>query len=127
MTIYSYLRVSTNQQSVDMQREAIARKGVVIEDGCEYIDHGLSGSLAALDREGFKALCSSLSSGDTVYIYSLSRLGRNTANVLSTVDMLDSMGFLLSLLLMVLSQEALQVGLCSPCWQPLLPLKGMSC
>lgn len=92
MTIYSYLRVSTNQQSVDMQREAIARKGVVIGDGCEYMDQGLSGSLPALEREGFKALYDVLLVGDTVYIYSLSRLGRNTSNVLDTVDMLDCKG-----------------------------------
>lgn len=92
MTIYSYLRVSTNQQSVDMQREAIARKGITIEDGHEYTDCGLSGSLPALERQGFSSLYDVLQQGDTVYIYSLSRLGRNTANVLSTVDALDCKG-----------------------------------
>lgn len=92
MATYSYLRVSTNKQDVAMQREAIAAKGVSIPDGNEYVDHAISGAVAALKREGFKAMCERLQQGDTVYAYSLSRVGRDTVDILTTIDMLDSKG-----------------------------------
>lgn len=92
MTTYSYLRVSTNKQDVAMQREAISAKGVSIPEGHEYVDHAISGTVAALEREGFKAMYDVLEIGDTVYAYSLSRVGRDTVDILNTIDMLDSKG-----------------------------------
>jgi putative DNA-invertase from lambdoid prophage Rac len=98
MTIYSYLRVSTNKQDVSMQREVIASRGIIIEEGKEYVDFAISGATNGLDRPAYAALIDVLERGDTIYTYSLDRIGRDTKDVITSIETLDSMGVTLVML-----------------------------
>lgn len=65
-----YARVSTNDQDEALQVRALEGAGV----DALYIDHGVSGT--ATSRPRFDALLADLREGDTVVVYSLSRLSR---------------------------------------------------
>lgn len=84
MATIAYFRVSTDDQSVDMQRSAL---GSVAVDR-EFIDEGVSGSVPALSRPGFAKLMEYVREGDTIHLYALDRLGRDALDVQSTVRML---------------------------------------
>lgn len=85
---FGYARVSTAEQTTDLQRDALRAAGAV-----EVIaDDATSGTTAARDRAGFAGLAEMLQPGDTVVVYSLSRLGRSTLDVLTTVQWLDRQG-----------------------------------
>ncbi len=68
---YGYVRVSSQEQNEDRQR--IALKKYVSEDKL-FIDK-LSGK--DFNRPGYKKLLKKLKKGDTLYILSIDRLGRN--------------------------------------------------
>jgi DNA invertase Pin-like site-specific DNA recombinase len=74
--LIGYARVSTQEQNLDMQ--LIALKNV----GCEIIfsDKGISGKVFV--RKGLKEALSVLNKGDTLVVYKLDRLGRNTFELL---------------------------------------------
>lgn len=85
---WGYARVSTAEQSTDLQRDALRAAGAA-----EIVtDDGTSGTVPARDRAGFSGLAEMLRPGDTVVVYSLSRLGRSTLDVLTTVQWLDRQG-----------------------------------
>lgn len=81
-----------------MQREAIASRGIIIEEGKEYVDHAISGATNGLDRPAYAALIDVLERGDTIYTYSLDRIGRDTKDVITSIETLDSMGVTLVML-----------------------------
>lgn len=72
--IYGYARVSTNDQCLDRQRDALQRYGID-KLYCEKIS-GTKKSRPELD-----ILLDELCAGDTVVIESLSRLGRSVKNL----------------------------------------------
>ena len=72
--IYGYARVSTNDQCLDRQRDALQRHGID-KLYCEKIS-GTKKSRPELD-----ILLDELRAGDTVVIESLSRLGRSVKNL----------------------------------------------
>jgi putative DNA-invertase from lambdoid prophage Rac len=81
----AYYRVSTSDQSVDAQRHAL---GGGFDH--EFSDLGISGAVLASDRPGLSALMSFARRGDTVFIYALDRLGRDSIDVQQTVrDLLN--------------------------------------
>ena len=71
MAKIGYARVSTKEQVLDLQMDALQKAG------CEriYADHGVSGILAS--RPQFDECLASLQSGDIFVVYSLSRAGRS--------------------------------------------------
>lgn len=77
-----YARVSTGDQSLSLQLDALR------EFGCEriYKDHGVS-ALAGC-RPGLEKALRSLSAGDTLVIWRLDRLGRSLTNLLDTTTAL---------------------------------------
>lgn len=81
-----YVRVSSKEQVLSMQQDAMAAAGVekVFED------HGVSGTVKV--REGLEACLSYLREGDTLVVWKLDRLGRNTRNVLELLDTLEQRG-----------------------------------
>jgi len=87
MSNISYLRVSTAQQTVANQRQAIASAGWSIDD--EYTDEAVSGTTAADSRPGWAACAIYLRKGDTLIVYALDRLGRSTIDVLQTINALS--------------------------------------
>jgi len=86
--LIGYARVSTSEQNIDMQTEALHRAG------CEkvWIDHGVSGTKAPLSRPEFADLWKHLREGDVLVIYRLDRLARNARSALEIVEGLDAKG-----------------------------------
>jgi putative DNA-invertase from lambdoid prophage Rac len=84
----AYFRVSTLDQSIDMQRAALS--SVTIDR--EYSDEGLSGSILAAQRPGCAAMLDYVREGDTIHLYALDRLGRDAIDVQATVRKLLDKG-----------------------------------
>jgi DNA invertase Pin-like site-specific DNA recombinase len=81
-----YARVSTNDQSVDLQLDALRRAG------CEPIfqEEGVSG--VAASRPALDRAIASLKPGDVLITWKLDRLGRSLANLIAIVSDLDARG-----------------------------------
>ncbi|BCV66905.1 DNA invertase [Shewanella carassii] len=80
MTTYIYARVSTNKQNITGQLETLSK---AYPDAQVYHDKATGKDL---NREAFRALDDRLVSGDKVVVYDLSRLGRNTADLIMLVE-----------------------------------------
>lgn len=83
---FGYMRVSSNEQNLDRQLEAI--KQFVDE---EYI-YSDKASGKDFEREGFQNLMKALRKGDTLYIKSIDRLGRNKDLIKSYMNKLKDKG-----------------------------------
>lgn len=83
--LLGYIRVSTVEQNEARQRVALMEKGV--EEDNLFIDKQ-SGKNA--DRENLKALLSFCRKGDVVITESISRIARNTKDLLTIVEQLKS-------------------------------------
>jgi DNA invertase Pin-like site-specific DNA recombinase len=80
-----YTRVSTVSQTLDQQNEALAAANVT-----KAFSDIMSG--ARDDRPGLAALMEYVREGDTVVVWKLDRLGRNTLHILETVKALTDWG-----------------------------------
>ncbi len=82
-----YLRTSSDGQSIAAQRQALG-------DGFdkEFADEGVSGTIKAADRPGFRELLSWVREGDSIHVYALDRLGRDALDVQATVRRLMDLG-----------------------------------
>lgn len=89
-SIIGYVRVSTNEQTVENQKQQIADAGYQVSK-C-YCDEATSGSVKAAERKGFGDLLAYIREGDTLIVVGIDRLGRNTIDVLSTVETLRAKG-----------------------------------
>jgi putative DNA-invertase from lambdoid prophage Rac len=85
----AYVRVSTDDQTTEAQRHSISQRFNVNE---WFSDEATSGATKALQREGFKALHAYARKGDTVVVAAIDRLGRDTIDVLETVEALKAKG-----------------------------------
>nr|WP_281721214.1 recombinase family protein [Nitrosomonas nitrosa] len=81
-----YARVSTDEQNLDLQLDALS------DAGCDQIfqDSGISG--AARQRPGLDAAMSALKKGDTLVIWRFDRLGRSLAHLVEIMSDLESRG-----------------------------------
>lgn len=81
-----YARVSTEEQKMDLQIEALK------EAGCEHIfeDHGVSGR--TFERQGLDAALAALKKGDMLIVWRLDRLGRSLAKLIELMEELGSKG-----------------------------------
>lgn len=89
MAVIGYLRVSTGEQSVEAQRHSIEQTHKVEE---WFSDEGISGAVKAIERPGFAELFKYARKGDTLIVPAVDRLGRDTIDVLSTVETLRNKG-----------------------------------
>jgi DNA invertase Pin-like site-specific DNA recombinase len=94
--IICYLRVSTADQTVQNQRQAIATAGWKIFK--EFTDEATGGLSEATTRPGWAKCLAYLREGDTLVVYALDRLGRSTLDVLTTIATLTSKGVRLVIL-----------------------------
>ena len=80
---FGYARVSTHDQTHDLQLDALAAAGCAPEhihtDTC-------SGSVACADRPALQELRGRLRPGDTLVVWRLDRLGRNLQDLIGFVD-----------------------------------------
>lgn len=75
---YAYIRVSTKEQTEARQVDALKALKIDIDDRDIYIDHW---SGTSFDRPYYQALKRSIRTGDTLYIHSLDRFGRNKQEI----------------------------------------------
>ncbi|EJY9250311.1 recombinase family protein [Salmonella enterica] len=85
MAKIGYIRVSTNDQNTDLQRDALVRAE------CEQIfEDKMSGTKA--NRPGLKRALRRLQTGDTLVVWKLDRLGRSVKNLVGLISELHERG-----------------------------------
>ena len=87
MSRIAYYRVSTSEQSIEAQRNALS--GGFDK---EFSDEGVSGAVPAADRPGFAEMLSYVREGDTLHVYAIDRMGRDAIDVQQTVKALRDKG-----------------------------------
>lgn len=75
--LYGYIRVSTKDQNEDRQRIALSDAGVPQRNIILDKQSGKN-----FDRPGYRKLCKKVKPGDTLFIKSIDRLGRNYNEIL---------------------------------------------
>ena len=88
---FAYCRVSTLDQTTDNQVREIAAAGFAVEPH-RVISETVSGSVAAMGRDGFVRLVDRLEAGDVLIVTKLDRLGRDAMDVRTTVMKLAAGG-----------------------------------
>lgn len=87
MRLFGYARVSTSQQSLDLQIERLKNEGV--ERRRIFHDKATGGNT---QRAGLDVLKIKVEEGDTILVTKLDRLGRNTWDMIQLVEYFDSIG-----------------------------------
>jgi DNA invertase Pin-like site-specific DNA recombinase len=75
---YGYMRISTEDQKLDMQEDALKQAG------CEYIFSDRASGVQA-DRVGLQQVLEKLQEGDCLVVYKLDRLGRNLKHLIEII------------------------------------------
>jgi DNA invertase Pin-like site-specific DNA recombinase len=83
--LIGYARVSTDDQNLDLQRDALQQAG------CERVFEDTA-SGAKAERVGLVALMEVLRAGDTVVIWRMDRLGRSLKDLIALVERLEAVG-----------------------------------
>jgi DNA invertase Pin-like site-specific DNA recombinase len=91
-TQLGYARVSTGHQSLDQQVDALAVAGV---DTARMYSDKLSGTSTREQRPGLAALLDYAREGDAIVVVGIDRLGRNAAEVMTTIRELGQRGIVL--------------------------------
>ncbi|WP_094361608.1 recombinase family protein [Mycobacterium marinum] len=91
-TLLGYARVSTGHQSLDQQLDALSAEGVATE---RIYQDKLSGMSTRDQRPGLAALLDYARPGDTITVVGIDRLGRNAAEVMTTIRDLSQRGIVL--------------------------------
>jgi serine recombinase len=86
--LIGYARVSTEDQKLDLQLDALAKAGVA--RGRIYSDHASGGP--GVHRPGFEAAKRACRKGDTLVVWKLDRLGRSLIEVLEVCRYLEQKG-----------------------------------
>ena len=82
--LIGYARVSTDDQTLDLQRDALK------EAGCDRIFEDTAGG--ASERPNLEQAVSHLRSGDTLVVWRLDRLGRSLKDLIARAEALRSEG-----------------------------------
>ena len=101
---FGYMRVSSTEQNLDRQLEAL--KPFVNEEQI-YSDKA---SGKDFEREGFKNLMKALRKGDTLYIKSIDRLGRNKEMIKKYLEQLKKKGVRLKVIDIPTTMQDLPIG-----------------
>lgn len=87
MRLFGYARVSTSQQSLDIQINALKAAGV--ESHRIFTDKSTGSDK---DREGLNLLLIKMEQGDVLLVKKLDRLGRNTADMIQLIQQFEEIG-----------------------------------
>lgn len=80
-----YARISTEEQKLDLQEDALRRVG------CKHIYKDIA-SGAKTDRKGLEDALNYARPGDTLVVWKLDRLGRSLSHLIETTRILESRG-----------------------------------
>jgi len=86
MRTFGYARVSTSEQSLDIQVSKLQEAGVK-----EFRIYTDKASGKNTDREGLETLLNKIEEGDLILVTKLDRLGRNTLDMVQLVEKFDKM------------------------------------
>ena len=86
MRFFGYARVSTSQQSLEIQKQALKNAGVI--ESRIFFDKSTGGNI---DRPELNSLLVKVEEGDVVLITKLDRLGRDTADMINLINRFDKM------------------------------------
>ncbi|MDN7591841.1 recombinase family protein [Burkholderia seminalis] len=78
-----YARVSTDEQNLNLQKDALRRAGCTVI----YTDQGVSG--ATFTRPGLDRALGRLKAGNTLVVWRLDRLGRSLSKLVDLITYLD--------------------------------------
>lgn len=87
--VIAYVRVSTDDQTTENQKRDIEARYSVSK---WFREDGVSGAIPAAQRPAMAQLLAYVREGDTVIVTAIDRLGRNTIDVLTTVETLKAKG-----------------------------------
>lgn len=87
MRLFGYARVSTSQQSLELQIKDLKAAGV---KPSRIFSDKATGS--TVDRPGLQTLQIKVEEGDAVLVTKLDRLGRDTADMIQIIKKFDEMG-----------------------------------
>lgn len=87
MRTFGYARVSTGQQSLDLQIKALKKADV--KENRIFTDKSSGGDTR---RAGLKLLRVKVEEGDVILVTKLDRLGRNTADMIQLIQEFDNIG-----------------------------------
>lgn len=87
MRLFGYARVSTSQQSLDIQVKALKEAGVIEN---RIFKDVATGSHA--NRDGLSLLKMKVEEGDVILVKKLDRLGRDTADMIQLIKDFDGVG-----------------------------------
>ena len=87
MRLFGYARVSTSQQSLDIQVKALKAEGVQAN---RIFTDKVTGS--HVNRDGLRSLRVKVEEGDVILVKKLDRLGRDTADMIQLIKEFDEMG-----------------------------------
>lgn len=87
MRLFGYARVSTHQQSLEIQIDALKAEGI---EQHRIITDKATGKHT--DRAGLRSLFMKLEKGDVLLVKKLDRLGRDTADMIDLIKQFDEMG-----------------------------------
>jgi DNA invertase Pin-like site-specific DNA recombinase len=93
MRLFGYARVSTHQQSLDLQIKALKAAGV---DQHRIFTDKVSGS--HIERKGLQLLQVKVEQSDVILVTKLDRLGRDTADMIQLIKNFDNLGVALRFL-----------------------------
>lgn len=82
--LMGYARVSTDDQLLDLQRDALQLAG------CQRLFEDTASGVKA-ERTGLAELLTSLRAGDTIIVWRLDRLGRSLKDLIQLVEKLENM------------------------------------
>jgi DNA invertase Pin-like site-specific DNA recombinase len=85
--LIGYARISTNEQNLDLQFDALKKEGV---DPAHIFTDKVTGTKA--ERPGLTEALSHLRSGDTLVVWRLDRLARSLSNLIELVNKLAGRG-----------------------------------
>ncbi len=87
MRLFGYARVSTSQQSLEIQIESLKNAGV--ETNRIFTDKATGSNI---ERNGLNLLRVKVERGDVILVTKLDRLGRDTADMINLIKEFDELG-----------------------------------
>lgn len=86
--LVGYARISTDDQQMNLQLDALVKHGVALED----IHQDTASGSTVLNRPGFESLKKDIRAGDIVVVWKIDRLGRDLHELLQTARWIRAKG-----------------------------------
>ncbi len=87
---FGYIRVSSKMQNLDRQEEAMKAAGIEPDNIYREKESGRD-----MEREVLKELLGKVREGDSIVVVDITRLGRNTKDIVNLMDELDKKGIII--------------------------------